>query len=193
MWSVATIGVCLSGVLERGTLGVAVLFAFYMLPIIVTVALYQVSPAMRAWMLGLDTRLLLALHISRWGGFAMCVAAGRITSPRWAISGGIGDCTAATAMGALALYGFMKGRLPRRPVLFWNGFGMLDAMHVGTLATLYIPSRIGVLAGNTPLTNASLAVSFPFNLITVLFVPLLFSIHLIIWWQARTKPATITF
>jgi len=190
-WSVIVIGVCLSGVLEIPTVGVGLLFTFYLIPIVATVVLYKLSPPVRAWMLGLGLGLLMALHGARWGGFAMLVAAGRITSPRWSISGGIGDCTAATALGALALYGFLKRRVPRGQVLFWNAFGMLDAMHVGVLATLFIPSPIGVLAGPTPLTNATLALTFPFNLITILFVPILFGVHLIIFWQVRGKPAVI--
>ena len=187
------IGVCLSGALELPTVGVGLLFTFYLIPIIATVVLYQTSPSVRAWLLGLDLRLLMALHITRWGGFAMLVAAGHMTSPRWSVSGGIGDCTAATALGALAIYGFMKGRVPRGQVLFWNAFGMLDAMHVGVLATLYIPGPLGLLAGPTPVENATLAVSFPFNLITVWFVPILFATQLVIFWQAKSKPSIIQF
>ncbi len=68
--------------------------------------LYRFSPAMRAWLRALDLRLLMALHIARWGGFAMLVAAGRLTSPRWSISGGIGDRGGdrARRAGALRLF-----------------------------------------------------------------------------------------
>src|SRR5262249_40997696 len=128
IWAVLVVAVCVSGVLETLPTGVYLLGALYMIPISATVLLFSASPSAKAWMLGLDMRLLMAFHITRWGGFAMLVAAGHMTSPRWSVSGGIGDCLAASGMAVVSLSGFMRGRVSKAQVIFWNLLGIADAL-----------------------------------------------------------------
>ena len=116
-----------------------------------------------------------------------------VTSPLWSISAGVGDMIAATAMVWMCVRGFQRGWLSKRAVVFWSWFGLLDFVHALVLAVLLIPSPIGPLAGDTAATDASVALSFPFNVVPGMLVPLLFPSHLVMLLQARRHGAAIRF
>src|SRR5207302_2838492 len=122
----------------------------------------------------------------------LAVAGYRLTSPAWAVSVGLGDITAAIALTYLAITGYQRGRLRRSAVRFWNLWGLVDFIHALVLAVLFLPSKVGVLAGATPATSATLAVTFPFVIIPIT-VPLLACTHLIILGRLRGAGDEIVF
>jgi len=182
-------------VLHTTVMGVHAPFvAVYWTPIILVVALYTASARWREWMLSLDVRELALLHGIRWAGFGtVCLAAYGLTSPLWAVSAGIGDMVAALGLTVLAWRGYRDGQVPRRAVIAWNLFGIADFLHVLVLATLLIPSAIGVLAGPEPRANASLALAFPFSLVPIVIVPWLFAAHIVALLIARRSGETMSF
>ena len=189
IWSAGVVAACVAGVLNMTVLGVHLPFTIvYFTPIVATLALYRLSDRFRSWALALDLRLLLISHSSRFAGFGtLYLYFNDLTSPIWSISAGLGDVIAALALTTLGARGFVNGRLSRQSVKFWTLFGLFDFVHALVLAVLLLPSAIGLLAGAHVTQNASAALHFPFVLVPAVFVPFLFSIHLMVLVQLRDK------
>jgi hypothetical protein len=69
-----------------------------------------------------------------------------------------------------------KPPFPRKTLIAWNIFGMLDLVNAVTLGILASASPLGILAGDV---STRLMGRFPLSLVPTFFVPLFFILHLI--------------
>jgi hypothetical protein len=161
------------------------IFVSVTLPLLIFVAAYRLSGRLRASVLGLDLRVVTAIHAWRFGGLGFLALAAQGVLPRvFAWPAGLGDMAIALAAPWLVL------TLLRRPdaaasrrFITWNLLGMLDlvvAVGVGTLASM--------LASGAPgeVTTAPMA-QLPLVLIPAYLVPLFLMLHLTALFQARRQ------
>jgi hypothetical protein len=193
VWHLAMIGVGAAGVFEHLTAGIPIAISLvYAIPMTAFFALRR-TPALRGFLASVDLRVLMVLHSARWAGFGTLLLAGyKLTSPAWAVSVDFGDVIAANALTYLAIQGYRRGRLRRAHVRFWNWWGLLDFTHALVLVVLFLPSRLGALAGAAPWQNAAVAVTFPFCVIPIA-VPLLACTHLVMLERTRGDDDEIVF
>jgi hypothetical protein len=140
-------------------------------------------PRFRGWLLALDLRWLVALHLTRFVGIYFLVVYYRDGAlPRaFAVPGGWGDIIVATLALSLLVAG---GRLePRRLLVgLWNTLGLIDILFVVATAT-----RL-VLADPDSL-NALLRL--PLSLLPTFLVPLIIAGHVVVYWRlSRREPAS---
>jgi len=145
-------------------------------PILVFLAWFRISPGFRAFVLGLNPRMLTLVHSWRVGGFVFLVLyTYGILPGMFALPAGWGDI----AIGATAA--FVATKLADRAhtsFIVWQILGMFDlatAIAMGTLSRIISPN--GVTAA--PMTL------LPLSLIPTFAVPLLFILHIICVAQAR--------
>ena len=135
-----------------------------------------VSP-LRSWLLSLELRLLVLLHVVRFVGIAFLVssAAEGGLPEGFADRAGYGDIFAAITALALAV-GFLPAVswFHRRLLLSWNVVGIVDLLQaVGTGVTIQLSGSSAM----APIVTAPL-VYIPFY-----FVPLLMFVHLVIFYR----------
>ena len=140
-------------------------------------------PRFRGWLLALDLRWLVALHLTRFVGIYFLVVYYRDGAlPRaFAVPGGWGDIIVATlALSLLAAGGRLE---PRRLLVgLWNTLGLIDILFVVATAT-----RL-VLADPDSL-NALLRL--PLSLLPTFLVPLIIAGHVVVYWRlSRREPAS---
>ena|SRR5277367_3844393 len=146
-------------------------------PILVFLAWFRISPGFRAFVLGLNPRMLTLVHSWRVGGFVFLVLyTYGILPGMFALPAGWGDI----AIGATAAFVATKlaDRAHRTSFIVWQILGMFDlatAIAMGTLSRIISPN--GVTAA--PMTL------LPLSLIPTFAVPLLFILHIICVAQAR--------
>jgi hypothetical protein len=146
-------------------------------PILVFLAWFRISPGFRAFVLGLNPRMLTMVHSWRVGGFVFLVLyTYGILPGMFALPAGWGDI----AIGATAAFVATKlaDRSHRTSFIVWQILGMFDlatAIAMGTLSRIISPN--GVTAA--PMTL------LPLSLIPTFAVPLLFILHIICVAQAR--------
>jgi hypothetical protein len=193
VWHLTVFVLGWQGLFEHMTAGMPLFIVLaYAIP---TSAFFAIRgwPPVRDFLAKVDLRVLMILHSARWVGLGtLFVAAYHLTSPRWSITVGLGDMTAAAAMTYLSITGYQRGRVRRSSVRFWNLWGLVDFTHSLMLAALFVPSKIGFLAGDLPQDNAAIAVTFPFVIIP-LCVPLLACTHLVMLGRIRGAPEEILF
>lgn len=193
VWHLAMIALGAAGVFEHLTAGIPVAISLvYAIPMTAFFVLRQ-TPAMKKFFATVDLRVLMVLHSARWAGFGTLMLAGyKLTSPAWSVSVGFGDIIAANAMTYLAIQGYRRGRLRRAHVRLWNWWGLLDFAHALGLVILFLPSKLGVLAGAAPWQNAAVAVTFPFVIVPIA-VPVLLCTHLVMLERTRDAGDEIVF
>ena len=144
-----------------------------------TVAAGTLLPGFRAWVDGLDLRLLVAPHAIRLVAgvvFLFLASQGRM-SPLFARNAGWGDIVAATLGLAVIATGAPLTAGRRLAYLVWNVVGVLDFVVVlGTAA---------VVARRDP---ASLGLLFhlPLSLVPTFIVPLLIASHVFVFRRLAT-------
>jgi hypothetical protein len=131
------------------------------------------SARVRAWVHGLDLRVLVTMQAWRTMGFAFLVLAamGRLPAG-FALPAGLGDVAIALTAPFVAA-GLPRGR---RTFLVWTALGIADLLVAVSLGVLYSQSAWGVLADGV--TTAAVA-DFPLALIPVFLVPLSLITHLL--------------
>jgi len=135
----------------------------------VAIAIALVRGPVRTWLDAVPLRVLVGVNAIRLIGVAfLVVAAQGSLNPVFPSRAGWGDIP--VAMLAI-VFAFAE---PRRIVLHaWNVFGMLDLLVAVGTATLV------TLQGTTP--GVAPIFTFPFNLVTTFFAPLLFGNHVLIF------------
>jgi hypothetical protein len=174
IWSVAALGVAISGVLFH--LPPPVIPLVIWAPVIALVLVFRRSESMRAWLDRLDVRVLVGYHVIRiFFGASFLVFAARGQLPAsFADMAGWGDVlVGTTAFGVLAYP-------QRRLILAWNVLGLLDILAV------FVSAQRLIVFARDPLMLARFG-EMPFSLLPVLVVPLVIATHLAIFLKVRTR------
>ncbi|MGH7305277.1 MAG: hypothetical protein ACRELZ_18485 [Candidatus Rokuibacteriota bacterium] len=132
-------------------------------------------PRFRRWLVTLDLRWLVAVHLTRFVGFYFLLLYYRDGAlPRaFAVPGGWGDIAVATlAVGLLTL----GGKLETWPRLVgtWNALGLLDILFVVATA-----SRLAFAEPD----SMSALLRLPLNLLVTFLVPLIIADHVVVFWR----------
>jgi hypothetical protein len=188
LWLAAVFALSLGGGLEvpQGAPPLRVLAAAS-IPILVFALWYGTSAAFRAWVLGLDLRLVVMLQAWRviGGVFLVLLALGMLPG-LFAWPAGLGDVAVGLTAPLVALALWRRPEVvASRGFLAWNLLGLLDfvvAVATGTLASGAVPGLVqGVTAGSMS--------AWPLSMIPGFLVPLFAILHLIAILQARAHPA----
>lgn len=136
------------------------------------------TPAVRAWALAVDERLLVAFHLTRFVGFDFLALYGRGELPhRFAVFGGWGDIAVATLAIALLATGPAAG-WRRRAFAAWNALGFIDIVFVVVTAA---QSARADPASMRPLQE------FPLNLLLTFVVPVIIVTHLVLGYRFAAR------
>jgi hypothetical protein len=150
-------------------------------PIIASVLAYRISPAFRAWVLGIEPRVLVSLQAWRWAGLSfVSLYVYGILPGFFAWPAGLGDM----AIGATAPW--MLWRLTEAPAFVssrafarWNLLGILDlvvALSLGAIGGMFLADQ--------PVTTAPMG-SLPLVLIPVFLVPIFIMMHFALLLHAK--------
>jgi hypothetical protein len=137
---------------------------------------YNRVTALRTWVNGLDLRVLVALHLTRFVGFYFLWLHQHGRLPyEFAVRGGVGDII--VAAGALALVLLPLGEeTRRRAITVWNVIGTFDILMVVATA-----GRLG-LQGDPQMR---LLTVLPLSLLPTFLVPLIIATHVILFLRLR--------
>jgi hypothetical protein len=133
-------------------------------------------PAFRAWLAGLGWRSVVALHLSRFVGFAFLwfSSQGRLPAT-FAVPAGVGDIAVAVLAGGLLL---ASTSVARHPWLLWacNLLGLADILMVVANAARH--------AIQDPASMSEL-LRLPLSVLPTFLVPLIIASHLLLFAKAR--------
>jgi hypothetical protein len=149
--------------------------------ITIALVLFGVGHAgFRAWLAVVPLRAIVAIHLTRFVGFAFLALYARGALPfEFAVPGGIGDIiVAALAVNLLILVPRLESR--RTLLMAWNALGLLDILFVVATATR--------LALADPSSMAAL-LRFPLSLVPTFLVPIVVASHLLVFWRLRRRRA----
>jgi len=141
---------------------------------------FAAIPHFRRWLLALDLRWLVGLHVTRFVGFYFLLVYYRDGAlPRaFAVPGGWGDIVVATLALILVATGKLEPR--RRLVAAWNTLGLLDILFVvatATRLTLADPDSMNAL------------LRLPLSLLPTFLVPLIIVDHVVVYWRLARRVA----
>ena len=128
------------------------------------------------WLADVNLRPVVALHVTRFVGFAFLELSRRGQLPReFAIPAGWGDILVAALATNIVMF------LPRpasRPqlLLLWNALGLADILNV-------VFSAARTAMANPDSMNALFR--FPMSLVPTFLVPLIIASHVLIFWRLR--------
>lgn len=129
--------------------------------------------ATRTWLMAVDLRALLAVHLVRFVGIAFLVLVGRGVLSRAFLPIGWGDAIAATGAAVLlAARPSLSTRAGWWSVLAWNVFGFADMLLL--IAT-------GIRVGTADPAQFALFLQLPFGLLPTFFVPLIIATHVFVF------------
>lgn len=182
-WFAAAVWGGLLGIFSHPDVPPVSLGAFILVPITGFLLTYALSAAFRAFAQHLDMRLLVGSHLWRFVGVGFVI--GWLTGDlpaQFGIPEGLFDIIA--ALGAtILLVPLNRGEFPRRWLLVWNVFGLLDLISAITVGALYSNGTLGILSAGTVTTRVMTI--FPVSLIPTFFVPLFILVHLLIFARLR--------
>ena len=140
------------------------------------VAAGRMVGSFRRWLMALDWRAIVGLHLLRFVGFYFLWLYRRGELPyAFAVPGGIGDVVIAVlALGLLVF----SDAIDRRPqwLLAWNALGCVDILYVVLTATR--------LALAEPQSMAAL-LRLPLSLLPTFLVPLIIASHILLFARLR--------
>jgi hypothetical protein len=129
-------------------------------------------PAVRAWALSVDVRILVAFHVTRFVGSYFLVLYRRGELPyAFAVPGGWGDILVASLALLLLLSGPPDTVRRRRAYVAWNVLGLLDILFVVATA-----ARLGLA---DPASMQAL-LRLPLCLLPTFLVPLIITSHVLL-------------
>jgi hypothetical protein len=131
------------------------------------------APALRAWALQVDVRLLVLFHLTRFVGIYFLVLNARGELPwAFAVPGGWGDIVAAVTAIVVMVAAPTRGAVGWWMLLVWNLFGFLDiAMVVATAARLALTEPGSMRA----------LIRLPLALLVTFVVPIIIATHVVIF------------
>lgn len=171
LWVCAAIAAGALGALQQGPKFLFVIVIWTITVVLLVIAFG--SRRVREWWYEVDLRLLIAIHVSRFVGFAFLVYAREGLLPQqWAETAGYGDiAVAVTALGAIAVLSFPQRRFPRS-VILWNLFGFAEMLHVLYGGMQYV---------RTQPAPPEIMLRLPMSLLPTFLVPLIIATHVIIF------------
>ena len=142
-------------------------------------ALFRVA-VLRAWIMALDLRALVLVHLTRFVGIYFLILHQRGELPyAFAIPAGIGDIVVAVMALPVAFAPLAEGPR-RRAVVIWNTVGLVDILLVIASAARLNLAAPGELRALTHL---------PLSLLPTFLVPLIIVTHVIIYVRtSRAQP-----
>jgi hypothetical protein len=169
LWLAGAVAVGASGVL-RSLRPPAPQIVLVALTVLTIVALATVG-GLRGWAAGVDLRVLVSVHLTRFIGFYFLYLWRRGELPYdFAVPGGVGDIiVAAGAMGVLLV---RAEPARRRAVLVWNVVGLADILFVVATAVR--------LALHDPESMSAL-LRLPLCLLPTFLVPIIIATHVLIF------------
>src|SRR5689334_21991499 len=133
--------------------------------VLVLLLLFGRVVSFRRWALGVDLRLLVALHLSRFVGLYFLALYGRGELPYgFAVPGGWGDIIVASTAVMTLIVLSQRMAWARPTLLLWNTFGMLDILGVVINA-----ARLGMAAPE----SIGALLRWPLSLLATFLVPLI--------------------
>lgn len=181
LWLVAALGLGATGHVAswRPPVPQLVLLGLTALLLAAVVAL----PRFRRWLVTLDLRWLVAVHLTRFVGlyFLILYYRDRALPRAFAVPGGWGDIIVATMAFALLSAG---GRLETKPRLVgtWNALGLLDILFVVVTA-----SRLALADPD----SMSALLRLPLSLLVTFLVPIIIADHVVVFWRLRARRASL--
>jgi hypothetical protein len=177
VWLLAAIAVGQSDFLQRLPT-VAIQGILFGLTGLLVLAYRWIAP-FRAWIVAIDHRGLVLLHVTRLVGLYFLLLYQRGELPyAFAVPGGIGDILVAIAAIAVAFWP-LSDATRNRAIYIWNVAGLIDLLLVVLSA-----ARIGLSA---PHELAALT-RLPLSLLPTFLVPLLITSHLAIFARLPASP-----
>jgi hypothetical protein len=184
-WFVAVLALGATGALSSAGLGAPALGLAVVLPIAALVWTYRALPSVRGAMSATPLPALIALHAIRVLGFTFIVlyAMGRLPAP-FAPSAGWGDVAIGATSLPLAWAVARFGSRMRPLALLWNALGVVDLVAAIGFGALSAPGPLQVFVGppdSSPMTT------LPWLIIPGFLVPILFSVHIVIFYRLLAK------
>jgi hypothetical protein len=145
--------------------------------------LIQRAERFRAWLMSIDARWLVAIHLTRFVGIYFLLLHRKGLLPYdFAVKGGWGDiAVASTALVLLATLDPSRSRIARMVYFGWNAFGLADIVFVVTTAI--------VAAMHDPISMVLLT-RLPLSLLPTFLVPIIILSHLVLLTRfSRHEPA----
>jgi hypothetical protein len=135
-------------------------------------------PPLRRWVLSVDIRALVAVHVSRVvPGIAFLVFYGRGELPYdFAVPGGWGDIVVGVAALAVCVFARPDRAAGRAAIVAWNIVGLVDILFVVATAT-----RLGLV---DPQSMRAL-LRLPLSLLPTFLVPIVIATHVMIFARLR--------
>jgi hypothetical protein len=159
------------------------IFLGFAIPLAVFFATYSTWGRFRAFVLGIDLRLVAAIQAWRWAGFGfLSLYAHGILPALFAFPAGLGDMAVGITAPGIVL-GLVRNPMfaTSRRFAIWNILGILDlvvAVSLGAICSGFLPG----ITGN--LTTGAMA-QLPMVLIPACLVPIFIMLHFTALVQAR--------
>jgi hypothetical protein len=188
-WFVLVLLLGATGALSPAGGGAPALGLTVVLPIAALVLAYRALPSVRNAMAATPLPALIALHAIRLLGFTFIVlyAKGRLPAP-FAPSAGWGDMFIGATALPLAWAVARFGARVRPLILLWNALGVADLVVALTLGPLSAPGPLQLFVGppdTSPMTT------LPWLIIPGFLVPILFFIHVVIFYRLAKAEASV--
>ena len=141
--------------------------------VVLLLLLYWLSQSFRKWVLSVNIKLLIAVHLTRFVGFYFLFLYSRGQLPYdFAVLGGWGDIIVATAALLVILLAPLVGKSGWIIYFIWNCIGLVDILFVVATAT-----RLTIA---DPQSMSEL-LKLPLSLLPTFLVPIIIFTHIIIF------------
>lgn len=146
----------------------------------VLVFAFQRVASFRAWLMTIDVRLLVSLHLIRLvaGGLFLVLYGERQLPWAFAVPGGVGDMVVAVLALFLVAAVPPAGERARRAYLLWNVVGLIDILFV-----IFTAARLGL----EDAASMQALLRLPLSVLPTFIVPLIIASHVVLF--ARLTPA----
>ena len=141
--------------------------------VIVLLLLFRMSSTFHSWIMNVDIRVLVLVHLTRFVGIYFLILYGRGELPyAFAVPGGLGDIAVAMTALLVSIFSPIRGAVGRKILLFWNLFGFIDILFVVATA-----ARLAMLNPE----SMSAITRLPLSLLPTFLVPMIIFTHIVIF------------
>ena len=141
--------------------------------VIVLLLLFRMSSTFHSWIMNVDIRVLVLVHLTRFVGIYFLILYGRGELPyAFAVPGGLGDIAVAVTALLVSIFSPIRGAVGWKVLLLWNLFGFIDI--------LFVVATAARLAMSNP-ESMSAITKLPLSLLPTFFVPIIIFTHIVIF------------